>query len=116
VATAARRVVATGAGLARLAATLRLSGRGLGVAGVAAVPPAAMLRLLPEPWARHPVPHRAATPRWSPTLNAYLLYDRPVLAEETAAGWVASLEGAVRSGWEAAELAAADIRGDRATA
>lgn len=52
---------------------------------VAAVAPDALPSLLPEVWRRAPPFARLAELGWSPILNVYLLYDRPVMRADVSA-------------------------------
>ncbi|GGI98280.1 phytoene dehydrogenase [Alicyclobacillus cellulosilyticus] len=52
---------------------------------VAAVPHDALYRLLPSGWQGHATFSGLARLSWSPILNVYLLYDRPVFRREVAA-------------------------------
>lgn len=45
---------------------------------LSALPPDALLRLLPEDWRRHPFFAPAAKLPWNPIVNAHIWYDRPV--------------------------------------
>ena len=46
---------------------------------VSALPPDAMLRLLPDEWRAHPAFAPASTHEWSPIVNLHVWWDRPVM-------------------------------------
>ena len=52
---------------------------------VSALPPDAMLRLLPDEWRAHPAFAPAETHEWSPIVNLHIWWDRPVMDCDFAA-------------------------------
>lgn len=54
---------------------------------ISAVPPAALLRFLPERYRREAFFAQLQHLRWNPIVNLYLWFDRPVMAEEVLALW-----------------------------
>lgn len=48
---------------------------------VSAVPPEALLRLLPSAWQAHPFFAKARNLRWAPIVNVHLFYDREVIEQ-----------------------------------
>ena len=52
---------------------------------VSALPPDAMLRLLPDEWRAHPAFAPAETHEWSPIVNLHVWWDRPVMDCDFAA-------------------------------
>ena len=52
---------------------------------ISALPPDAMLRVLPERWRSDPFFARGGKLGWNPIVNLYLWFDRPVLEEEFVA-------------------------------
>ena len=52
---------------------------------VSALPPDAMLRLLPDEWRSHPAFAPAETHEWSPIVNLHVWWDRPVMDCDFAA-------------------------------
>lgn len=54
---------------------------------ISALPPDALLRVLPERWRRAPSFARAEGLRWNPIVNLYLWFDREVLEKDLIAFW-----------------------------